>query len=208
MRRRRPAPRPADPEQAKKVLAQRQKARARRMRLTATVATDATTGLPRHGTIEIAANGAITIRLPFRLESPNATLWADWRTKKRDHDTWMTRLRQAIVHAADIRTLAAFRDEPIAALGLSRPTGRRRVSFERHVANHSALIHDDRNLQFCPKHLEDCLTKLGFLRDDNMRFSETPPVTQTVSPDRQDWTVIRIEIPAEVSMPLPTTRTP
>ena len=157
-----------------------------------------------HGSLVIDdATGTITIRLPYLLESPNKTLWQNRWVKKADRDAWMTRLRHVMCQAAGLTTLSAFHALPAAALGLPRVTERRRVIFERWVPSkrHHAL--DGRNRDFAPKHLEDCLTKLGFWVDDNDTWLEKPPVTQPgVSPDGRPWTVVRIEIPTGCTVPL------
>lgn len=91
-----------------------------------TLAIDPFTHRFRRGSLTIERDGSIEIRLPFRLESPNALLHAHWRVRTRDKEAWRARLLTTIADAARVKTVAAL-DRPLAALGIGPVHARRRV---------------------------------------------------------------------------------
>lgn len=142
-----------------------------------TLTLDPETQTLRRGSIDVAPDGALEIRLPFRLESPNTLLHAHWRDRDREKRVWAARLDAAI----NGRALATVVD-------------RRRLHIARLVASGRALIRDRENLVYSVKFLVDRIRNRGLIRDDSMRWIDLE-VTQAVSDDRRDWTVIHISIP-------------
>lgn len=168
------------------------------------VAVDDDTRTIIKGSVTREADGAIVIRLPHRLESPNKMLHAHWRERTRDKQTWATRLRMAISNATNRASVAEFEkpyDALVQQLGFAPVTGHRWVTFERLVPSSRNFIRDRDNLVYSAKPLLDQVRKAGFLRDDSSKHI-TLEVTQRVSDDGRDWTVIRIEIPAGEALPL------
>jgi hypothetical protein len=152
------------------------------------------------GSLTIQPDGTIVIRLPHRLESPNKTLWQHWRVKQRDRKAWEARLLLVIADAIQVRSVAAYR-KPVDALGLPPVTDKRILRIERQVPSRRNFLIDTDNTIFSAKGLCDSLRAVGFIRDDASKWTELH-VTQRVSDDRRDWTVIRIEVPLGVSLPL------
>lgn len=151
------------------------------------------------GALTLERDGTIEIRLPHRLESPNKTLHAHWRVRTRDKAEWKARLLTVIADAGGVTSVAAF-ERPIEALGLPPVNERRIVRIDRQVPSSRNFIRDDDNLVFSAKPLLDRIRALGFVRDDSREWI-TLTVTQRVSDDRRDWTVIRIEPAPGVSIP-------
>jgi len=143
------------------------------------------------GSVVLADTGAITIRLPYRLESPNKLLHAHWRVRTRDKQAWRRRLERAIADASGHTTCAGF-VQPVMALGLPPVQDKRRVQVERLVPSRRNFIKDDDNLVYAQKPLLDQIRGCGFLRDDARQWTELLPPVQRVSDDGRDWTVITI----------------
>lgn len=147
-------------------------------------------------------DGGIEIRLPHRLESPNKLLHAHWRERTKDKHQWQARLITVISDAAGVSGVAAL-DRPAAALGLPLVRDRRRLTFERLVPSSRNFIRDRENLVYSVKALCDQVCRMGFIRDDSMKWIDLD-VTQRVSEDGRDWTVIRIDIPPGETSVIPT----
>lgn len=149
---------------------------------------DPATGRLRRGAVTIEPGGALEIRLPHRLESPNALLHAHWRERHDDKKAWESALIGAINGDVGRGVLEA--------LGFMRVRDRRRLAIERRVPSPRNFIRDRENLIYSAKFLVDRIRDLTLIRDDSIRWIDLE-VTQDVSADRCDWTVIRIELPAD-----------
>lgn len=164
------------------------------------IAVDPVTRERIRGSLQIERDGSIEIRLPHKLESPNAKLHAHWRERHREKQAWHARLLLVIGDAAGKRSVAAYH-RPLDALNLPPVRAKRIVRFDRQVSSSRSFIRDHENLVYSVKHCLDQVKKLGFICDDSMKWIDLV-VTQRVSDDRRDWTVIRIEVPPGASMPL------
>lgn len=161
------------------------------------------------GSVDVYEDGCIEIRLPHRLESPNKMLHANWRQRTSDKQAWHARLLSAIADSVSesVPALASRDGGPyealIAAFGLMPVRDRRKVTIERQVPSSRNFIRDRENLVYSCKHLMDQIRRAGFVRDDSMKWIDLD-VTQRVSDDKRDWTVIRIELPPGVPMVSPS----
>lgn len=129
------------------------------------------------------AGAVLTIRLPHRLESPNAWLWTHWRTKKRAKDAWTTRLQVALC-TAYVAGKSLYTWTP--------PTNRPTVRVVRQVPSRRNFITDRENRYFAAKALVDCLVQARLLTNDRETDIDLQ-VEQQVSPDGLDWTEIVID---------------
>lgn len=154
------------------------------------------------GAVTVHEDGAIVVTLPYRLESPNATVWKHWRVKQREKKAWAARLRLALLQGR--RLSADALAHPIAILGLPPVTRRRRVRIVREVPSRRNFIRDDDNLAFAGKHLLDALAEIGLIKDDARAWCELVRPEQKVSDDKRDRVVIRVEIPEGETIPLRT----
>lgn len=159
------------------------------------VAINPATGQLLRGSLTIEPGGSLEIRLPQRLESPNALLHAHWRERHDDKKAWAGLL---------LSTINGDVGRPVLeALGFLTIRDRRRLAIERRVSTVRHLIRDRENLMYSVKFLVDRIRDVGLIRDDSMKWIDLE-VSQAVSPDGCDWTVIRIELPADgVLQPLP-----
>jgi hypothetical protein len=144
----------------------------------------------RQGRVERLDGGGLQIWLPKKLESPNAWLWTHWRTKVAAKRAWAFALRLAVVDT--LRQARLDVERPALALGWLAPTTRVRVVIDRQVTSARAFIKDRENRYFAGKALVDCLVQGGFLRDDREADIDLE-VTQTVSDDGGNWTVVTID---------------
>lgn len=150
------------------------------------------------GSLVVESSGDIEIRLPHRLESPNRLLHAHWRTRTKDKQAWRARLLLVMADATGYSSVAGFEhpwEAMTGAYGLEPVRDRRRVHVDRQVPSSRNFVRDRENLVYSVKSLLDQVKYLGFVRDDSMKWIDLD-VTQRVSDDGRDWTVIRIEVPA------------
>ena len=98
----------------------------------------------------------LTIRLPHRLETPNAWLWSHWRTKKRAKDAWSERLRIACLSPAAVAMSIGGNVELASWIGWTAPTNRPIVRVTRQVPSRRNFITDRENRLFAAKALVDC----------------------------------------------------
>lgn len=143
----------------------------------------------------------LTIRLPHRLETPNAWLWSHWRTKKRAKDAWSERLRIACLSPAAVAMSIGGNVELASWIGWTAPTNRPIVRITRQVPSRRNFITDRENRLFAAKALVDCLVQAGFLTNDREQDIDLQ-VPQVVSADGLDWTEIVIDARAP-EPPLP-----
>ena len=134
----------------------------------------------------------LTIRLPHRLETPNAWLWSHWRTKKRAKDAWSERLRIACLSPAAVAMSIGGNVELASWIGWTAPTNRPIVRITRQVPSRRNFITDRENRLFAAKALVDCLVQAGFLANDREQDIDLQ-VPQVVSADGLDWTEIVID---------------
>lgn len=138
----------------------------------------------------------LVLRIPRRLESPNASRGAHWRVRHRISQTWEEEIWAAVARQTGARTPVEVLVCMNAIPALKRnpaSIGRQRVTIERHVPSRRNFIKDDDNLAFCAKPVNDALKRLVYIRDDSRKWLEQPTPTQHVSADKKDWTVITIE---------------
>ena len=138
----------------------------------------------------VDAGAVLTIRLPHRLESPNAWLWSHWRTKKKAKDAWATRLFLAVIPSGTIAAHVGKVAEIIPAW--TAPTNRPTVRIARQVPSRRNFITDRENRFFAAKALVDCLVQAGFLTNDREKDINLQ-VWQEVSADGLDWTEVVID---------------
>lgn len=129
----------------------------------------------------------MTLCIPRRLESPNASRGAHWRVRHRISQEW----EQEIAFAA--MALRGKSRTSLLLLGMGPVLDRMRVTVERHVPTRRNFIKDDDNLVYSTKPLRDALKRLGYIRDDSRKWLDQPMPTQHVSQDGKDYTVITIE---------------
>ena len=122
----------------------------------------------------------LELRVPRRLESPNASRGAHWRVRHRITKEWEDLLGWARVTAK-------------VAPAMCIATEKMRVSVERHVPSGRNFIRDDDNLRFSVKPVLDALKRLGYIKGDSRVWLELPLPTQHVSADGKDWTIVRID---------------
>lgn len=164
-----------------------------RARLTDSVTRNAT-GMVVRGSVRLVEDACV-LSLPKRLESPNLWLWTHWRTKSAAKKAWAEVIARAVCDSLDRPTIAAF-STPARAIAWTAPEWRARVTVQRRVRRRSHFLVDRDNRVFAAKGLADCLVQAGFLRDDAETAIDLD-VTQDVSADGLDWTVITIApIPA------------
>lgn len=147
----------------------------------------------------------VTLRLPHRLESPNAWLWAHWRVKARAKAAWAARLELAVDRADRSRLPRPRSAFPTIASRVgwvvSTTAQRPAVIVTRQVPSRRNFITDRENRYFSAKALVDCLVDAGFLVNDRERDIDLA-VEQAVSGDGLDWTVITIDArPLELRIP-------
>src|SRR3990167_6020050 len=108
----------------------------------------------------------LVLRIPRRLDSPNASRGAHWRVRHHIRTDW----------EHDIAWLAAAET----GLWISRmpPTVKMRVTIERHVPSRRNFIKDDDNLAFSVKHVLDSLKRQHLIRDDSRAWLDCPLPTQ------------------------------
>jgi Holliday junction resolvase RusA-like endonuclease len=123
---------------------------------------------------------SLVLRVPRRLESPNASRGGHWRVRHRISMEWERDLGWARV---------TTKQAPENCLA----TGKMRVTVERHVPSGRNFIRDDDNLMFATKPVRDALKRLGYIKGDSRVWLEHPLPTQHVSEDGRDWTIVRIE---------------
>lgn len=143
----------------------------------------------------VPGTDVLVIRLPHRLESPNATLKAHWRVKTNAKHAWAQRLEHAVAASLPrIRMAAPLSAYPTLASRLEWhvPTNRPRVTVRRQVPSRRNFITDRDNRMFAAKALIDCVVDAGFLANDRETDIDLQ-VTQVVDLDQQDWTVVTID---------------
>lgn len=185
-------------------LARRRQRHRERQLLTGVVTRDPRTGGVRHGRAEIA-DGCCVLWLPKRLMSPNRSLATHWTTKLRARKAWARVIRLAVADTMQRPTIAAF-ETPALALGWTPPVARVRVHLERRAPTRRHLLTDRDNLFASVKGVVDAVVRAGFVEDDRDAAIDLQ-VTQTVSPDGLDWTVVTIAplaaAPLGDPMPIP-----
>lgn len=134
----------------------------------------------------------LTIRLPHRLETPNAWLWSHWRTKKRAKDAWSERLRIACLSPPAVAMSIGGNVALARWIGWTAPANRPIVRITRQVPSRRNFITDRENRVFAAKALVDCLVQAGFLTNDREQDIDLQ-VPQVVSVDGLDWTEIVID---------------
>lgn len=151
-------------------------------------------GTLRRPTLTDHFDGVLTIRLPHRLETPNAWLWSHWRTKKKAKDAWAARLALACMPVGSTSfSYARARGRLVSVIPTwTAPTNRPIVRITRQVPSRRNFITDRENRVFAAKALVDCLVQAGFLTNDREQDIDLQ-VAQAVSADGLDWTEIVID---------------
>lgn len=130
---------------------------------------------------------SLTLRIPRRLESPNATRGGHWRVRHRLSQTWELEIGMASTVLAV--TQGNLMVQTLRKFGAHE---KMRVTVERHVPSGRNFIRDDDNLVYSTKPLRDALKRMGYIKDDSRKWLELPMPTQHVSEDGSDYTVITI----------------
>lgn len=162
----------------------------------------------RRGLQATVTGDRIAVRIQRELKSPNLSLGAHWRLKTREKKQWTSDIVTAIVVAVGVTRAQALLGPASGLFGANGGpcscrcetkrcccpvTFRRRIRFTRFVPSTRNFIRDEDNLAFSTKHVVDCLTELGLIRDDNQKWADRPLPTQAVSGDGTWWTEIVID---------------
>lgn len=140
----------------------------------------------------------LEIRVPMRLESPNATRGHHWSRRHSETNTWELLISAYAPAGHTTWSLVASATLVPARHGrrrvkLQRIRERRRVFVTRVVPSNRNFIRDEENLRFSTKPVNDALKRLGLIYDDSRRWLDQPLPAELVAPDRRDLTIIRIE---------------
>lgn len=128
---------------------------------------------PAVATIE---SGVLEMLLPKKLVSPNRLKTG--LARHGDTKAWEAMLRK--VHlVADDGTLTF-------------PTRKKMRLDVWRLAPSKKYFLDRTNAAFSVKGLEDALVRLGYLRDDSLKYLDGPYVEQDTSGDRKYWTLVKI----------------
>lgn len=126
----------------------------------------------------ITKGSRIFMMLPGKLRSPNKL--KSGLARHGDTKAWEARVQNARVVQTDSSVLL-----PV--------LGRAKLSVTRLVPTKACYL-DRTNLAFCIKGLEDALVRLGYLYDDNVKWLDGPYVEQDLSPDREYWASVVIDV--------------
>lgn len=182
-----------DRPQARQTLAKLQ-AKSARKRLMTGVARDPKTGQVRRGAITRTA-GRVELRLPKRLPSPNEVAKLSWRARHYGlRRAWLEVIQTAAIDSCRSGKAFAVQTSAAGAVGWMAPPDRAHVEVLRLVRQAGHLMTDQDNEQASVKQLLDCLKATGFILDDRRPYASSH-VTQGVSPDGQDWTIVTITAP-------------
>jgi len=144
---------------------------------------------------EITCHPAVLIvRLPHRLESPNAWHSLHWRVHRQMRAAWAARLEHAVTVATPSvlpRPLSAF-PTPASRLDWTAPTNHPTVFVTRQVPRRRNFITDRDNRFGACKPVIDAFVKAGFLANDREDDIDLVP-EQGVSGDGLDWTIVTID---------------
>jgi len=146
----------------------------------------------------VAMSMSLELLVPRRLLSPNATRGFHWSVRAREAIAWEHAIAGTWPAEAASWILAPREPKELFRRGrrlyLRREKERRTVSIVRRVPSRRNFILDDDNLTFAAKPVLDALVRLGLLTDDSRIWTRLAPVTQEVSGDGTDWTVIRLGV--------------
>lgn len=146
--------------------------------------------------LELAWPGTWIFRLPCELRSLNATMWGHWRNQQRERVQFEHELAGAMAAFVALRDVEGWHAiERQAFDDLVGQRELRRVRVFRFVPHVRHLIRDDGNLRSCDKHVLDAMKRVGLIHDDRRTWLEHLPPDQFIAPDRNFWTVIKLDRP-------------